>query len=464
MFTKKRLLLKEILKFAIPIILAEGSTTVVMFTDRFFLSKLGKEYLIAASSAWIILHTFIISLLGAICLYTITLVAQYYGAKKYSKCSLALTQGIIISLVGYTIILILTYFNWGAIFKLFDHDPNLIKLEITFLHFLSYITIFFLLEGTLSCFFIGTGKSYIVMIANTIGVIINVPLNYLLIFGKLGLPAFGFVGSVYATSISSITVCLILLFNYLRQHNWQKYNISSSFHFDFSMIKKLIRHGGFSGIERFINMSCFNLFLQLFIGYGINIAYAMNIIYIWITIIYITLIGLHQTILSLTAQNIGNKKHIENAIQTAYAGLMICAIYTIIIGTIFLSFSKYLIALPILGQNMFDYNNVITIAENLAMIMIIYMGLNGFVLVFDGLLRGAGDTYWVMIITSTINTVFLAIEFYLIRILHADYLLTFGMLIILMFGLLLGLLWRFKVGKWQSINLISSKMNIAKIY
>ena len=55
--------------------------------------------------------------------------------------------------------------------------------------------LFFVLRHALAGYFLGMSKTGIVMWANVIGMLVNIPLNYVFIFGKWGFPAMGINGA-----------------------------------------------------------------------------------------------------------------------------------------------------------------------------------------------------------------------------------------------------------------------------
>ena len=190
-----------LLSLAIPMIFSEISSIIMMVTDRYFLSILGANYLAAVSVSSFALYAIFLVFWGAMCMYTNALVSQYFGAKQFERCSLVVSQGIALAFVGYIITLLLVYLFHDFIFILGNQEENILVLEKEYFNIISKASIFFLLQGVLSSFFIATGKSYLVLICVLIGAILNIPLDYILIFGKFGLPGLGVAGSAYATLI-----------------------------------------------------------------------------------------------------------------------------------------------------------------------------------------------------------------------------------------------------------------------
>ena len=93
-----------VFKIAFPIIISNASHTVMLFVDRLFLSRLGKQELAAAMSGGLSSHvlcSFFVGLIG----YVSALVAQYYGAKKPRMCGIAIIQAFYLGIISYPILI-----------------------------------------------------------------------------------------------------------------------------------------------------------------------------------------------------------------------------------------------------------------------------------------------------------------------------------------------------------------------
>ena len=76
-----------------------------------------------------------------------------------------------------------------------------------------------MLRFALAGFFIGIGRTKMVMLANSVGMMVNILLNYILIYGKYGFPALGLKGAAIGTILGNMTILLIIVGFYLRGKN-----------------------------------------------------------------------------------------------------------------------------------------------------------------------------------------------------------------------------------------------------
>ncbi len=119
-----------------------------------------------------------------------------------------------------------------------------------------------LLRCCLSSFFPGIGRTRIVMLASLAAM--NVLANYLLVFGKCGLPAMGIRGAAVGTIIGGACGLLILGAAYFGKVIRDEYHVMRSFRFDGEMMHQLFRFGSPTGCEMFLNMLAFDAIVMTF--------------------------------------------------------------------------------------------------------------------------------------------------------------------------------------------------------
>jgi len=123
-------------------------------------------------------------------------------------CVRTTTQAIYLSILSYPLILafipLIKYMFIAA-----GQDPSLVIPATSYSRILMAGSIVVLLRTAFGSFFIGIGKTRIVMYSNLAGGILNIPLNYALIFGKFGFPEMGIRGAAAATICGSILTLIL---------------------------------------------------------------------------------------------------------------------------------------------------------------------------------------------------------------------------------------------------------------
>ena len=98
-------------------------------------------------------------------------------------------------------------------------SPQQVEYAYTYFKVLIFGSIFLVLRFALAGFFIGIGRTKMVMLANSVGMMVNILLNYILIYGKYGFPALGLKGAAIGTILGNMTILLIIVGFYLRGKN-----------------------------------------------------------------------------------------------------------------------------------------------------------------------------------------------------------------------------------------------------
>ncbi|MBT6928477.1 MAG: MATE family efflux transporter [Waddliaceae bacterium] len=442
---------RKLLAMALPMIVSQASMTIMMFTDRVFLARIGEQHMSAAMIGGLTVFlamTFWYGIIG----YVNALVAQHYGAKKYKDCSLAVSQGAILAVLAYPIILLcIPVGKW--LFSISHHDPLQFQLECTYFSILVFSSIIWLLKTALIGFFVGRGKSQTVMVADVIGMIINVPCNYILIFGKLGVPALGVAGAAYGSIIGAVVTLTILACSYLRKRYRKKYDIIGNMRFDMKMFKKLIRFGFPAGAEFFLIIAAFNAIMQQFHSYGSDVAAAVTITTSWDLIAFLPMYGLAIAVTSMVGQNMG-AGNIEEAKLAAYRGVFVALIYDIIMVSLFLFATKYLVAIFVTAEEAAAKPIIPTMATTMIRMAALYVFFESAYLCIAGALRGAGDTRSVMRITVISHWFFSVLVVALITVFHTTPIVAWAGFIALPITTAIFVFARFKKGHWKKIKVV----------
>ena len=283
--------LRDLIAIALPMVISQGAFAVMIFTDRFFMSMISPMHMSASLGGGVAFH-FCLSLFLGMLSYANALVAQYYGRNQLDKCSRVLTQGLLLSLMSLPLLLVITILT-GGMFTAMGHDPEQAALEKTYYYVLMWGSFFVLLKTCLGCFFSGIGQTKKVMIADIIGVALNVPLSYVMIFGKAGFPEMGIVGAGIGTIISNVVSLAIFVAFYSHHSVRIRFNLADSFRFDRGIIKRYLRLGFPSGMEMFLNVAAFNLFLLMFQSYGIAEGASAAIVFNWDILSFVPMMGIN---------------------------------------------------------------------------------------------------------------------------------------------------------------------------
>ena len=452
--------IRQLLAISLPMVISCACDTMMMFVDRLFLAKLGSEYMNAAMSGGTCCYMFVTFFMG-LTGYSNALVAQHLGAGLKKRCSLVTTQAIVISIAAFPLILACIPLG-RIIFEYSGIAEAQLEPQCDYFNIVMFSTIFGLLRNSFSSFFSGIGKTRIVMFAATVAMIINIMINYLLIFGNLGFPALGIQGAAIGTIIGSAAGVIVLAWVYFGKNNRQEFEVMANLHFAGDMLKKLIRLGSSFGVEMLLNVAAFNFMILIFQSYGIAIASAVTIAYNWDMVAYIPLIGVEVGVTSLTGRFMGAEDS-NTAHKVMKSGLKIAGVYSFIIMLVFFIFANPLTMLfePENKQEFLEIT--LPVAVYMVKLISIYVLSLSVITVFAGALRGAGDTFWTMLISVFGSWVMALVILFMTVVFDCKAENTWiGMVITVLFMALLYFI-RYRQGKWRTMKIVDHNQPLPDI-
>ena len=207
---EKKDYIKRILAIAVPIMLSSLISELQMMIDRIFIGKLSLDCMSAVGNAstpiWTTMNIIFSFTTGA----TI-IVSQAYGAKEIDKAKNTLA-----SLFKYNNVLaILLFLFWllcpQVAFRLMQEDERIIGMSVDYARFYSPIFVLTGIGASVSCMLQAEQKTKIMVWYGATRSLANVVLDYVLIFGHLGLSAMGVKGAALATTIAELLGDLIVL-------------------------------------------------------------------------------------------------------------------------------------------------------------------------------------------------------------------------------------------------------------
>lgn len=436
--------LRELMRLALPMVVSQGAFAVMVFTDRLFMSYLDAAHIAAALGGGVAM-LFCISLFIGIISYGNALVAQYYGAGKTAHCSKVTTQGFIIALASVPVLLVAAIYGKEA-FAHLGHDAAQVPLEQVYFEILMYGGVFTLIKTALASYFSGIGRTRVVMIADVLGTVLNVPLTWALVFGHFGLPAMGIAGAALGTIIATAFSIVIFLLFYLNKSHRLQFFVGDSWRMDKSIMRRYLRLGLPSGLETFMNVATFNLFLLLFQSYGVVEGAAMAIVFNWDMLSYIPMIGLNIGVMSLIGRFVG-AGDMDRANKVIAAGFAVAFSYSGTLAIVFLMYREELVGFFSTTDANFD--EILQLGSQMMIGLVTYMLADATILICGGALRGAGDTRWIMVSSTVIHCLMLFAQYLVIFVYEFEALVSWWVFVAMLISLAALYLFRLLGNTWR---------------
>lgn len=443
----------ELVRLAVPMVVSQGTFAVMIFTDRYFMSQIDPVHMAAALGGGVasfFAFCFFIGLFS----YANALAAQYLGADEKEKCPKVVTQGWIMTAMSLPFLTLITFLVAG-VFEFMGHDPEQVELERTYFLILMAGALITLAKVCLSSYFAGIGRTHVVMVCDVFGLVINVPLSYVMVFGKFGLPAMGIVGAGIATVMATLLALLLFLAFYFAKEHRETFSVMSSFSLNTRILRRFWRLGFPSGLELFLNVAAFNLFLLMFQSYGVVEGAAAAIVFNWDILSFVPMIGLNIGVISLIGRFVGARDMLRTD-EVIAAGFALGLAYSMVLAVVYIVFRFPLV--EVFAPPSGDFGDIRQLSAFMMIGLSSYVMADAVILVAGGILRGAGDTRWLMVASVTLHWAMLVAQFFIIRVLDFSPEVSWVAFCVLVFAIALVYALRLWNGRWRDPERLEAVM------
>ena len=393
----KRDRITALFKLAIPLFLETLLAQFLGSIDTIMISKYNEPSVAAIGNANTVIG--FLTVLFAICSIGVgIIVSQYLGANEIEKSNMVLGHGIIFNLF-IAIIIALIFIIWNKpLLKMTNTPSDIIDEASGYIRIVSIGLPFLAMTSCMSSNFKSHSKPLVVTIVSFSANILNVILNYILIYGFLGIPSLGYKGAAIATVICHIFTCLttILLTKIILK---QKIFI---FKLDKNITKAIIKIGGPSALENI----CYNI-SQIIVLSQVNLLLtemltARTYLSMILAFIYIISGAFGSANSIIVGYNVGKKDFTEAANSTKLSFLLCYPIILILVITIN-CFGGLIF--PLITQN----NNILNAIYSVLPILFLYETGRCANLIYINALKSSGDTIFPVV--CAIFSMFLVASF-----------------------------------------------------
>jgi MATE family multidrug resistance protein len=387
-------------KLAAPVMLGMLGHTFVQFIDNIMVGQLGTAELAAVSLGNSFI--FIAMSLGIGFSTAITpLVAEADAANDFKQGKSAFKHGLFLCTVLGISLFFMVYFAKPLMY-LMQQPEEVVAFAIPYLDLVAFSLIPLIIFQAFKQFSDGLSMTKYPMYATILANVINVVLNYLLIFGKLGFPELGIIGAAYGTLVSRV-VMVIYLWWLLRGKEKSKDYVTNIkfFVLESSMMKKIIGLGTPSAMQMFFEVAIFTAAIWLSGLLGKNPQAANQIALNLSSMTFMIAMGL--SVASMV--RVGNQKGLHNYVELrriAFSLFLLGIIFATCFALLFFAFRNQLPKLYVDfddAKNLVDNTEVVAIASKLMLAAAIFQISDSIQVVVLGALRGLQDVKIPTIIT-----------------------------------------------------------------
>ncbi|HYG03172.1 MAG TPA: MATE family efflux transporter [Chryseosolibacter sp.] len=383
---------------------------IIGVTDNIMVGHVSAVSLAAAGLALVVFNVLLLFGIGVS--YAITpLVAAADGEANDEEVIQTVRHGLVINLITSLLLVVAVAFGSNLLYEL-NQPAEVISEAIPFLQIIAISMIPILVFQTFKQFAEGLSKTRVALFVMIGAILLNIPLNYIFIYGHLGLPSMGLEGAGYATFISRIFMALSITLYIYHHHSFKKYRGIFRFgKYKTSLINKMLHLGVPSGVQFIFEVAAFDFSLVMMGWIGTQTQAAHQIAINMATISYMTTAGLAAAATIRVGYFLG-ANDFTSLRKAAWSTLAIAMAVMFAWGILFIGGRHFLPALYV------EEKEVIMIASSLLIIAGLFQLADGAQVVCTSALRGLQDV--------KIPSVLILVSYWMIG-LPLGYVLTFKM-------------------------------------
>ncbi|TVQ59981.1 MAG: MATE family efflux transporter [Phycisphaerales bacterium] len=410
--TSSRTPLMELLVLAAPVAATMVSYTIAQFVDGLMVSRLGAAELAAQGNGGIIAFVPIAITLGALSVVN-TYVSQNSGAGRPERAPMYAWNGVWLGVLFWLIVLVpaALCLRWllvagpsltldaagllGMTFERDAYDPRVFELQTSYARILLLGAVFTISARAIAQFFYGMHAPMTVFVAALCGNIVNVVVNYALIFGNFGMPQLGVVGAAIGTVIGSMVEAAIPMAIFLGPAMHRKFKTRSAWRPRLAPMRDILKIGWPAGVTLGNELVCWAIFMTAIlasIGVADNAAGWIGLRYMHLS--FMPAVGISIAVTAMVGKCIGMGRP-DLAVKRAWLGVRVSIVYMGFCAACFVIFREPMVRLfidPNAPPEMAE--DILRIGSQIMICAALFQIFDALGITLVGALRGAGDTVW----------------------------------------------------------------------
>lgn len=387
--TQRRLLV-IIASVAAPVVLAQISQTLMGLVDTMMVGRLGRESLAAVAVSTLLFSAVAMSI-KSVDVAVQTFTARRVGQKRHSEVGAVLATAVAISLPVGAVLMVVGLLWPEVLMRMVSGDEQVRQLGAQYLVFrylgILPLILYFQIKGM----FDGIGWTRIGMIVGVGMNLLNVVLNWVLIFGRWGFPSMGVGGAALASTLSTLMAAAVILMIALRGPFRRRFQIFNRTNYHPELVKPFVSIAWPPAVQTLGIVFGFLIFYSILGEISVLAVAAGNVVMRIAAVSFMPGVGVGAGVQTLVGQSLGRHDP-EGARRTAWGGV---ALSILIMGVLGLFF----IIVPVPIMKLFSNQpDLISAGVPILRLMGLVQVIDAVGLTLSGALRGAGATKAVMVV------------------------------------------------------------------
>lgn len=383
---------KNLMKLAYPILIAQLVQTLMGFADTVMAGRVSATDLAAvaiASSVWLPIILTIFGLIMALA----TIVSQYAGAKKFDLAVKATHQTAWIAIVLGVVFIALFFIIAPIAQSNISLEPTFKNLIFDYLGYVIWGAPGYFLYLVLRNFSEGLSHTKPTMIISLIGLLANIPLNYIFIYGEFGMPALGGAGCGIATALVYWLMFMCTLIYTYSAKAFEHTPLFAKFYApNWSEIKYILAIGVPISLSLLFEVSLFSIVAIILAPFGAEVVSSHQIALNFSSIVFMVPLSLGMAVTIKVGFAVGKQSFDEAKELCKYSVILglVIAIFTAAFTLYFRSD---------ISQIYTNDLKVIELASSLMFLAALFQFSDAIQVISAGALRGYKDTKAILYIT-----------------------------------------------------------------
>lgn len=403
---------RTIWNIAYSIILGNLAQTIISITDTAFLGRLG-EVELGASAMSGIYYYFFTTLAWGFAVGVQVIIARRFGEGNYSRIGATLSHGFLFVLVFAPFLFSVIHYLSPTFLKAVITSDNIYNVSMDYLSYRGYGIFFASMNFMFRSFYIGISNTRSISYSTLMMAIVNILLDWALIFGTPFNPAMGVKGAALASVCAEISATLFFILYTRFTHPVKGHKLFAGFKFDGVLLRNILKISIPTTLQKFLSFGLWLVFFFMIESMGERPLAVTMVVRSVFMLVGIPAFAFGATANTLTSRLIGEGK-ISEVIPTIWRVVRMSALITTPLVLFILFFPK--LWLGVYTDNEAIMEMAVPILSLLCIMVYGYVVSMAF---FEGI-SGTGFTKFALYVEALVLLLYVGAIWLFVKVLHAE--------------------------------------------
>lgn len=307
---------KQILTIAYPILISLIMEQLIGMTDTAFMGRVGEVELGASAIAGV--YYLAIFMLGfGFSVGAQILIARRNGECNYKMIGTLFYHGLYFLLFMAVVVFVLSHLFSSSVLGSLVVSPRIREAAVSYINWRVFGFFFSFAAVMFRAFFVGTTQTKTLTLNSIVMVVSNILFNYVLVFGKWGMPSLGIVGAAIGSALAELVSLLFFIIYTWKKIDCKKYGLNHLAHFRVNELRHIMNVSIWTMIQNAVSISTWFLFFIFIEHLGERSLAITNVVRNVSSIPFMIILAFASTCSSLISNQIGagDSLHIRETIH-----------------------------------------------------------------------------------------------------------------------------------------------------